>query len=306
MTDTDDEFAYLPGQARRVGVAQPLPEVIRVGLDTAAGVVSALRWRPEHPAQVVFMHGAGLNAHTWDATALALGVPAIAFDLPGHGDSQWREDVDYSPETNARTLGEALALLGDDVEPGATIVGQSLGGLTAIELADRDAGRFGAVVLVDALPYRQDVLAGALQASDFLGGRLVFDSRDEIVDRALAFGFGPTRADVEQGVVLNTRVRDDGTVVYKHHLGNIPDGFGTVVRDYSALWGALGRIPVPVLLVRATRSPLTDGLVERFLETVGSTARAASEVVDIDAGHNVQEERPGELARMIGGVGAVG
>ncbi len=50
--------------------------------------VSALVWGSE-PPEMVFLHGGGQNAHTWDTVALALGVPLVAVDLPGHGHSDW-------------------------------------------------------------------------------------------------------------------------------------------------------------------------------------------------------------------------
>src|SRR5690606_8560950 len=90
-TDTS-EFRYLPGQAQALGV--PLPAVTRLELTLPDGRrLSALRFG-EEPPQITLLHGAGLNAHTWDTTALLLQRPALAIDLPGHGDSSWREDAD--------------------------------------------------------------------------------------------------------------------------------------------------------------------------------------------------------------------
>ena len=82
--------------------------------------------------RLALLHGGGLNAHTWDATALALGRPLAAVDLPGHGDSAWRDDADYRAESLAPAVGEVLAALAPASE---AVVGQSLGGLTAIVLA---------------------------------------------------------------------------------------------------------------------------------------------------------------------------
>ena len=99
-----DEFALLPENAAQVGVTGPLPPVQRID----RGPVSALRWgsvdsphRGGEPVRVVFLHGGGQNAHTWDTVILGLGVPALAIDLPGHGRSAWREDGDYGPKLNA-------------------------------------------------------------------------------------------------------------------------------------------------------------------------------------------------------------
>ena len=91
-----DEFALLPENAEQLGVTGPLPAVERI----ESGDVSALKWGTESP-QVVFLHGGGQNAHTWDTVILGLGLPALAVDLPGHGRSAWREDGDYGPKLAA-------------------------------------------------------------------------------------------------------------------------------------------------------------------------------------------------------------
>ena len=77
-----DEFALLPENAEQIGHTGPLPTVTRI----ESGGISALKWGDE-PPQVVFLHGGGQNAHTWDTVILGLGVPALAIDLPGHGRS---------------------------------------------------------------------------------------------------------------------------------------------------------------------------------------------------------------------------
>ena len=71
-----------------------IPHVERIGVELShdpGRSVSALRWGSGAP-EVVFVHGGAQNAHTWDTVALALGRPALAIDLPGHGHSDWRVD----------------------------------------------------------------------------------------------------------------------------------------------------------------------------------------------------------------------
>lgn len=99
------EFSYLPQQAHTLNV--PVPAVERVSLRLTDGrELSALRFG-DAPT-VTLLHGAGLNAHTWDTTVLLLQQPALVIDLAGHGDSSWRDDLDYSGRTLAVDVVSAI------------------------------------------------------------------------------------------------------------------------------------------------------------------------------------------------------
>lgn len=100
---TLDEFGLLHENAEQIGADGPLPTVARID----AGPISMLKWGVAAP-EVVFLHGGGQNAHTWDTVILGLGVPALAIDLPGHGRSAWREDGDYGPKLNAATVAPVI------------------------------------------------------------------------------------------------------------------------------------------------------------------------------------------------------
>ena len=289
MTDALDEFAYLDEEAREVGAGAERLDVRRVETPTDGGRVSSLLWG-ERPA-LTLLHGAGLNAHTWDATLLALGRPALAIDLPGHGDSEWRDDFDYSPERNAAAAAQVI----DDRAHGIrqTVVGQSLGGLTALALAAQRPELVGAVVLVDVTPGLQP--DDAAQVRDFLAGPLAFPSRDDIVQSALAAGIGFDRRKLERGVALNTRVRSDGSVVFKHHLAAPPAG-AVLAHDFANLWPAVEDGGFPVLLIRGSDGFLSPELVADFQRRV-----PRSELLEVPAGHNVQEQQPAALAAAIDG-----
>src|SRR6201992_3988224 len=129
------EFSLLSENAEQAGVAGPLPDVERLATDSADGTISALRWGApslQSPPRIVFLHGGGQNAHTWDTVIVGLGEPALAVDLPGHGHSAWRADGDYSPQLNADAL---LPMLRGHASKAELVVGMSLGGLTALRLA---------------------------------------------------------------------------------------------------------------------------------------------------------------------------
>jgi pimeloyl-ACP methyl ester carboxylesterase len=289
-TGTDehaDELATLKDDAAEFGLPwDGPPPVARATVTTADGDVSLLRWGTEEP-EIVLLHGVALNAHTWDTFALAARRPLLALDLPGHGSSAWREDARY----DAATIAPAVAEVIDQQAPRATtLVGQSLGGLTAIAVSALRPSLFERLVLIDVSPG----IRGGNQVRSFLSGPEVFSSREEIVERARAFGFGHSRESVARGVAHNTRVREDGSVVWKHHVGNLGGGLSFSV-DFSALWPALESFAGPVLLVRGERGFLSSEDATELRRRVPH-----ARVVDVPAGHNVQEDAPVLLADIVG------
>ncbi len=147
-------------------------------------------WGTASP-QIVFVHGGAQNAHTWDTVALALGRPALAVDLPGHGHSDWRDDLAYSPVTNAEDVAIAVEALAPQA---AVVVGMSLGGLTSLALAARRPDLVRKLVLVDVTPGVDRGKAKAI--IDFVNGPQTFPSFDDIMKRTIEHN--PTR---HRGVV---------------------------------------------------------------------------------------------------------
>src|SRR5215213_7730277 len=97
---------------------------------------------------VVLLHGAGDNALDWRwvMPALAASHRVYAPDLPGSPDSA-RPAADYSPAFFERFVTAFVNAL--DIGR-ATFVGNSLGGLIALQLALSEPERAGALVLVDS------------------------------------------------------------------------------------------------------------------------------------------------------------
>ncbi len=297
------EFSYLPAQAEALGV--PLPEVERLTLPLADGrSVSALRFGGAEP-QVTLLHGAGLNAHTWDTTSLALQRPLLAIDLAGHGDSSWRDDVDYTPRTLARDVAEALDAWTSQPQ---VVVGQSLGGLTGAALAASRPDLVSELVIVDITP-GIDVTAGPAALREFYAGPTDFASRDELVDKAMSLGFGGSRPETERGVFLNTRVRPDGRVEWKHHFAHLaaqalaahdPGSPTAPSVLHETGWDDLSGVSAPITLVRAARGFVSEADAADFQRRV-----PAARVVSLDATHNVQETAPVELAALIAAASTV-
>ena len=225
---------------------------------------------------------------------LAWGTGAIALDLPGHGDSPWRADGDYGAPALAGQVGPALSELRRTglLVDRPVVVGQSLGGLTGLALVAAGAP-VRHIVLVDVVPLSP---SGAAEVAQLLAGPASFASRAEVVARASAFGFGGSRARLERAVRLNTRVLPDTSVVWKHHLGALAaTGRLDLGTGSTRLWDVVAHSAVPVDLVRGERGLVSADLLDRFV-----ALRPAAVVATLDAGHNVQEELPRELAEVLG------
>ncbi len=96
---------------------------------------------------IVFLHGMGASAATWDAVAEALSdrYSTMAVDLPGHGGSPCPEDPEAFTRDGA--LADVDELL-DTLDEPALLVGHSLGGYLALaHAATRPLAARGIVVL---------------------------------------------------------------------------------------------------------------------------------------------------------------
>jgi pimeloyl-ACP methyl ester carboxylesterase len=288
------EFDYLPGQAQALGIDVPSAERIALTLPDGR-TLSALHFGDDDP-EVTLLHGAGLNAHTWDSVVLLLGRPALAIDLAGHGDSSWRADLDYSPAVLADDIARALPAW--TARP-QVLVGHSLGGLVASIVASEHPELVHELVLVDIVPGLDTDAAPAVLREFYTVTD--FASRADAVDRAQAFGFGGSREDTERGVFFNTRVRDDGRVEWKHHFAHIiGSAFDSLKAAHTAPtgdpWAPLASVAAPITLVRGERGFLQDADVAAFTERL-----PAADVITVDAGHNVQETAPVSLADIAAG-----
>lgn len=89
--------------------------------------------RGGHGPTLLLLHGMAGSSRTWKAVMpeLAREYDVVAPDLPGHGESD-SPTGDYSLGNLSATLRDLLVVLGVDR---ATIVGQSLGGGVAMQLA---------------------------------------------------------------------------------------------------------------------------------------------------------------------------
>jgi pimeloyl-ACP methyl ester carboxylesterase len=281
-----DEFALLPENAAQIGVTGPLPRVERVD----AGPISALKWGDAAP-DIVFLHGGGQNAHTWDTVVLGLGRPALAIDLPGHGRSAWREDGDYGPKLNAETLRPVLR---EWAPQPRLMVGMSLGGLTALRIAATEPALVPALVLVDVTPSaperHEQMTKAQLGAVALVKGDRSFPSFQAMLDVTVAASPHRERNSLRRGVFHNSQRLADGTWTWRYDRFRKGDGFG-------GLWDDVGSITMPTILVRGAKSFfVNDEDAEAF--AAGAPGFRETRVV-ADAGHSVQGDQPQALVDIL-------
>jgi pimeloyl-ACP methyl ester carboxylesterase len=294
---TYDEFSFFEENATEAGLPWSGPPTVRrESVDVGGGrTISALVWGTE-PAELVLVHGGGQNAHTWDTVALALGVPLVAIDLPGHGHSGWPVDQEV---LNPAAMAEDVVIAVNRLAPQATtLVGMSLGGMTSIALVSRHPEVFERLGLVDITPGVDHSKSSDIAA--FLAGPESFTSFDEILERTIQFN--PTRSvsSLRRGVLHNAVQREDGSWTWRHQLGRPSRSTGLHVDaiNFDSLWDQLEQIEVPVMLIRGKLSPVVDDADEAEFRK----RRPGDPVVTVeDAGHSIQGDQPVELARILTG-----
>jgi pimeloyl-ACP methyl ester carboxylesterase len=263
--------------------------VQRVDVDA----ISALRWGDRSP-RIVFLHGGGQNAHTWDTVIIGVGEPALAVDLPGHGHSAWRDDGDYSPRRNAATLAPVLHELAPNAE---LVVGMSLGGLTAIALAATAPDLVRELVLVDVTPsslQRHAELTDDQRGTvALMHGEREFPTFAAMVEQAVAAAPHRDVKSLRRGVFHNSRRLDDGRWTWRY------DAMSTVP-EFGGLWDDVSAFSAPITLVRGGASGFVSD--EDFAELSRRARDFRGVHVVENSGHSVQSDQPLVLVEILRGV----
>ncbi|HUY29215.1 MAG TPA: alpha/beta hydrolase [Candidatus Binataceae bacterium] len=228
---------------------------------------------------VLLIHGAGSNAHVWHRQIAALGGAhsPVALDLPGHGRSAGVEGLatvqDYADFVAA--FMDALNLRS------AVILGHSMGGAVALELALRHPARVQALILA------------ATAAKFNLPSGLAESLRAVMMGRApQAFntdGYSPKTVKENFDVVREgwmEQIRTDPRVRYTD----------IVACAKVDVQGAIAKIDQPTLVAAGADDQVTT---PADAELIKSKIRGAKLAVIADSGHWILHERPAEFQAAI-------
>jgi esterase len=292
-----DELQHLALAARISGVEVEivLPESKEIARERMR--LHYLDWGTTGRRPVVFLHGAALNAHTWDVVCLILRrhYHCYALDQRGHGESAWAEDADYSGDAHRGDI-EAFVDhlgLGDDR---FVLVGHSMGGFNAFNYAFHHSHRLAALVLVDAGPTM--LTKGARRIVDFVTQTAESDSLEQIIEKAITFNPRRDPRLLRHSILHNFRQGPAGKWVRKTDL-RMWQGNGNREWERERLkerFQQASRVSCPTLIVQGGLSDVFTA--EDAQKLAAGFPRGHYGQVG-EAGHTVQGDNPRVLAEVL-------
>jgi pimeloyl-ACP methyl ester carboxylesterase len=231
---------------------------------------------------MLLLHGLGATGGVWRGLARAYGGPVLAPDLPGHGTAAWTATYSFAGHAEA-----VLALL-DRFDVPVPVLGHSMGGVVALELARLAPDRVERVVALGVkVAWPAEDAARALAVAE--RPVATFDTRAEAVDRFLRVSglAGLLTADdpVVDDAVVDREAAGEGS---GWRLAQDPRTFGVGVPDMT---GLLDSLSCPVVLARGEHDPMVShddlaGLVPDPVTLPG-------------LGHNAHVEDPAAVLRLL-------
>ena len=249
-------------------------------IDTAAGRLRYIK-RGTADNIVLLIHGFGGDLDNWlfNADAFAEKATVYAIDLPGHGQST----KTLGDPTVARLSRAVLGFMDAVKIDKAHLVGHSLGGAIAIEIARTNKNRVKSLNLISTAGLGPDI------NMDFIGGFVAAASRRDlkpVLENLFADGSLVSRQMVDD---LLKYKRLDGV---GDALAALKDGVFAGGQQATNLSAALKSSGVPALVIW--------GAQDKIIPVQHAKAAAGAKVEIIEgAGHMVQMEQAGKINSLI-------
>jgi esterase len=240
-----------------------------------------------HP--LLFLHGGGINAHTWDVVCLMLRerYRCVALDQRGHGDSEWSPAIDYGVATQVHDVEGFIEKLGF-VNP--VLVGQSMGGLNSIAYAISHSAKMKGLVVVDVGP---EINSTGTQRIREFSSTPELESLEAFLERAVKFNPIRDPRVLRRSLFYNLRQLPTGKWSLKHDQRRASDDSWRIAAEQrERILRVVSKISCPTLIVRGGKSDvLSDDAAERFAHMLPHARWVRVE----NAGHNVQGDNPSGL-----------
>ncbi len=231
---------------------------------------------------VVLVHGAWHGAWCFEpvvALLEAAGIPAIAVDLPGHGD-------DPGPLGDLHTDAQRVRDVLDELDGDCVLLGHSYGGAVITEAGVHPAVRHLVYLCAFAIDAEESCMAAAVQESKGLA--ISYDDRPNLAD-ALVFGSDDTVTVTAEGAAecFYNDCDDTVTVAAVARLGPQPSG---TLGDTPA---AVAWRERPSTYVVCTEDLAVHPELQRVM------ARRCTQSVDWPTSHSPFLSAPGRVADLL-------
>ena len=229
---------------------------------------------------LIILHGLFGSSRNWASHARQLGETHRVFtlDLRNHGASPWAETMTYR-----EMAGDVAAFLVSHGLEGATLLGHSMGGKTAMLLALERGDLVGRLIVVDIAPvaYHHSHLPyiEAMRAVDLSAA-----ARRGDVDRALRDAVPDPGL---RGFLLHNLASEEGRLRWRINLAGLGDNMDTLIGYPDDLTGLSYGGPT-LFLAGAT----SDYLLAEHHPYIRALFPAAEIDAIADAGHWVHAEQP--------------
>ncbi len=270
---------------------------------------------------VLLAHGGGQTRRAWKRVTAELadaGFRAIAFDMRGHGDSDWSAAGAY----DMRDFAADLVAIASKMERKPALVGASLGGLAGmIAEGDLAQGSFASLTLVDIAPRMEP--DGVMRVLGFMEEHVDsgFASAQEAADVIARYMPHRRKRGAGEGLRHYLRQKQDGRF-YWHwdpaFIRNIMAAKGSnpdhQQQEFNDLSRAAANLTLPLHLIRGASSDLVSEEAvshlrqlaphAEYTDIAGATHMVVGDSNDafsaailrfLNRHHSAGESRPGEL-----------
>lgn len=236
-----------------------------------------------HP--LIILHGLLGSLDNWHtlSTIFARSFRVIAVDQRNHGRSRHSEEMTY--EAMAQDIVELLDRL--DLST-AHVLGHSMGGKSAMQLALRHRQRISKLIVVDIAPRAYPPLHDEIFEALLSVNLAALESRQQ-VDEALAVSIG-NRA-IRQFLMKNLARNPAGGFSWRPDVRALKDNYSLISAEITDT----RPFPRPTLFVKGSRSPYISESDKADILRLFPKA----EIVSVEAGHWVHADAPEPFAAAV-------